>query len=128
MEYRPIVFKNDIVVPKKNNRTNRFWYAYNSSYLCSKCWTWGGGAKIDIKKYVRRISLSELYPLYLHIFFPIILEKDLIDKKKVVANNILCLVRYIYFMMSSNAKFSNSKGMKWLIFTFPKNRNGFWRK
>lgn len=46
----------------------------------------GGGAKIDIKKYVRRISLSvllsELYPLYLHIFFPIILEKDLIDKKK----------------------------------------------
>lgn len=43
MEYRLIVFKNDIVVLKKNNRINRFWYVYNSFYLCFKCWIWGGG-------------------------------------------------------------------------------------
>lgn len=46
IEYRPILFKNDIVVPKKTKKTNRFWYAYNSSYLCSKCWTWGGGGEL----------------------------------------------------------------------------------
>lgn len=93
----------------------------------------GGGVKIDIKKYVCGIFLfvllQEFYLFYLYIFFLIILEKDFIDKKKkVVVNNIFCFVRYIYFMMFLNVKFFNLKGMKWLIFIFLKNWNGFWRK
>lgn len=88
----------------------------------------GGGVKIDIKKYVCWIFLLEFYSFYLYIFFLIILEKDFIDKKKVVVNNVFCFVRYIYFMMFLNVKFFNLKGMKWLIFIFLKNWNGFWRK
>lgn len=42
----------------------------------------GGGELKSIYKNMFVEFPCPLYPLYLHIFFPIILEKDLIDKKK----------------------------------------------
>lgn len=61
MEYRPIVFRNDIVVPKKKI-TEQIDFGMHTTVLIYvlNVGLGGGGAKIDIKKYVRRISLSVL--------------------------------------------------------------------
>lgn len=60
MEYRPIVFKNDIVVPKKITKQIDFGMHTTVLIYVLNVGLGGGGAKIDIKKYVRGISLSVL--------------------------------------------------------------------